>query len=142
MSEPDTPLTIAEIDAAHPPAGESAGEWAELRAENARLTAALAEWWCCLKEQTNLPYDLRDQELHERREARWYKWRDQLLADPTGTEAAARVQALQRTLGHLVVLVLQTSTDADVLEIARVVTIETINGEPYAALARWMGIND
>src|SRR3990167_1915623 len=27
MSEPDTPLTIAEIDAAHPPAGESAGEW-------------------------------------------------------------------------------------------------------------------
>src|SRR3990167_9794947 len=48
MSEPDTPLTIAEIDAAHPPAGESAGEWGGIRGGNARLTPPLAGGGWCL----------------------------------------------------------------------------------------------
>ena len=131
--------------------GDSIGDViAALRAENARLTAALSvhqdtlrcgietldKLWAAIGDrlcaQGPLDTAYGQAVAREVREARDTMRR--ALAVPTGSEAAARVQALQRTLGHLVTLVLQTSTDQDVLDIARGVTIEYVDGEPQAAL--------
>ena len=121
---------------------QAEGECAALRTENARLTAALAEHRAFVAwhlEHGSLEGDeATPTECQVRYSSDEIAWHDaateRLMADPTGSEAAARVQALQRSLGHLVVLVLQTSTDQDVLDIARGVTIEYVDGEPQAAL--------